>query len=151
MIKTTNNTDHRLAGFRVQGEIPVPLLIGWLTSAAVPLLLFFAWRSLERGQGTSAYTLSVFAALLALNGLIYLATRDATRQRRGFITLITVLFTYPAVNAIEDGSAIMWLFAYPAIIFYISEAKVGVIACSAGLIGAALLFSPLGSSRPASE
>jgi len=130
----------------LKGEIPVPMLIGWLTCAAVPLLLFFGWRSLQKGEAASTYILAIFAALLALNGLVYLISRHTTLQRRGFITLITVLFTYLAVNAVEDGAAILWLFAYPAIIFYISEARVGVLACSAGLFGAAGLFSPLGSS-----
>lgn len=151
MIKTTtqpktHTPDNRLSGFRVKGEIPVPLLIGWLTSAAVPLLLFFGWRSLGREQEASAYALAVFAALLALNGLVYLISRHTTAQRRGFITIITVLFTYLAVNAIEDGSAILWLFAYPAIIFYISDARVGVLACTGGFVSTVLLFSPLGAA-----
>ena len=65
-------------------------------------------------------------------------------QRRAFITLITVLFTYLAIHAVEDGSAIIWLFAYPPIIFYISESRVGVLACSGGFAAVILLFSPLG-------
>lgn len=138
--------DNRLSGFRVQGEIPVPLLINRMTLAAVPLLLFFGWRSLEQGHVTSAYTLAIFAGLLALNGLVYLVRHHTTLHRRSFITLMTVLFTYLAVDGVEDGSAILWLFAYPAIIFYISEAKVGILACSVGLFGAALLFSPVGSA-----
>lgn len=145
-ITTTQSADDRLARFRVQGEIPVPTLIGWMTFAAVPLLLFFGWRAFERGLVAPAYTLAVFAAVLTLNGLIYLLSHNTTLQRRGFITIITLLFIFLAVNAIEDGSAILWLFAYPAIIFYISEARVGILACAVGLFGTALLFSPLGSS-----
>ncbi|MDL0430662.1 GGDEF domain-containing protein [Marinobacter sp. TBZ242] len=137
-------SDTKLSQFRVKGEIPVPLLIGRLTLAAVPILLFFAWRSLDRGFAGSATILIIFAALLSVNGIIYLASHNSTLQRRGFITVITVLFTYLAVNAVEDGSAIIWLFAYPPIIFYISEARVGVIACVGGLAAVALLFSPLG-------
>ena len=136
----------RPSRFRVRGEIPVPVLIGWLTSAAIPLLLFFGWRSLEREQAASAGALCIFAVLLALNGLTYLISRHSTLQRRGFIVLITLLFIYLAVNALEDGSAILWLFAYPAIIFYISEARIGVLACTGGYIGVILLFSPVGSA-----
>ncbi len=145
MTQTTSRTsDTQLSQFRVKGEIPVPMLIGWLTLAAIPILLFFAWRSLDRGLTGSATILIVFAALLSINGIVYLASHNSTLQRRGFITVITVLFTYLAVNAIEDGSAIIWLFAYPPIIFYISESRVGVIACAGGLAAVALLFSPLG-------
>ncbi|MEP1214691.1 MAG: GGDEF domain-containing protein [Marinobacter sp.] len=141
---TSRTSDTKLSQFRVKGEIPVPLLIGRLTLAAVPILLLFAWRSLDRGLTGSATILIVFAVLLSLNGIIYLVSRNCTLQRRGFITVITVLFTYLAVNAVEDGSAIIWLFAYPPIIFYISEARVGVIACAGGLAAVTLLFSPLG-------
>lgn len=146
MSSLTQTTNDRLSGFRVPGEIPVPLLINWMTAAAVALLLLFGWRSLERGQTAQAATLAVFAVVLTFNGLGYLLSHHTTLHRRGFITIITVLFSYLAVNAIEDGSAILWLFAYPAIIFYISEARVGLLACSAGLFGTALLFSPLGST-----
>lgn len=136
--------DTDLSQYRVKGEIPIPTLIGWLTLAAVPLLILFAYRSSLRGDPLTPILLLVFAGLLAANGLIYLLTRHSTLQRRGFITVITVLFTYLAVRAVEDGSAIIWLFAYPPIIFYISQARVGVLACSAGLSAVALLFSPLG-------
>lgn len=145
MTHTASRTsDTKLSQFRVKGEIPVPILIGRLTLAAVPILLLFAWRSLDRDLTGSATVLIIFAALLSVNGIVYLATHNSTLQRRGFITIITVLFTYLAVNAVEDGSAIIWLFAYPPIIFYISEARVGVIACAGGLAAVTLLFSPLG-------
>lgn len=145
MTKTLNkSSDTSLSQYRVKGEIPVPMLIGWLTLAAVPMLIFFAWRALDRGIPASSTTLIVFAVLLSVNGIAYLISHNSTLQRRGFISAISILFTYLAVDAVEDGSAIIWLFAYPPIIFYISEAKVGVIACSAGLAGVTLLFSPLG-------
>ncbi|KPP98217.1 GGDEF domain-containing protein [Marinobacter sp. HL-58] len=145
MTQATSRTpDTELSQFRVKGEIPVPMLIGRLTLAAIPILLLFTWRSLERGLTGSAAILVIFAVLLSLNGIAYLASHNSTLQRRGFITIITVLFTYLAVNAVEDGSAIIWLFAYPPIIFYISEARVGVIACAGGLAAVAALFSPLG-------
>lgn len=144
MTQSIRTSDTKLSQFRVKGEIPVPMLIGRLTLAAVPILLLFTWRSLDRGLASSATVLIIFAVLLSLNGIVYLASHNSTLQRRGFITIITVLFTYLAVNAVEDGSAIIWLFAYPPIIFYISEARVGVIACAGGLATVALLFSPLG-------
>lgn len=146
MSSMTEITNHRLSRFRIPGEIPVPRLINWMTTAAVPLLLFFGWRALAHEQTTSAVTLALFAAVLALNGLIYRISHQITLQRRGFITLMTALFTYLTVTGIEDGSAILWLFAYPAIIFYISETRVGLFACCAGLFGAILLFSPTGSA-----
>lgn len=143
-LEPIKRADSELSQYRVQGEIPVPTLIGWLTLAAVPLLIFFAYRSSLRGDPLTPALLLAFAGLLAANGLVYLGIRHSTLQRRGFITIISALFTYLAVQAVEDGSAIIWLFAYPPIIFYISQARVGVIACSGGLAAVALLFSPLG-------
>ncbi|MCG2582714.1 MAG: GGDEF domain-containing protein, partial [Marinobacter sp.] len=136
--------DTDLSQYRVKGEIPVPTLIGWLTLAAVPLIVFFAYRSSLRGDPTAPMFLVVFAGLLAINGVTYLFSHNSTLQRRGFITVITALFTYLAVQAVEDGSAIIWLFAYPPVVFYISQSRVGVIACSGGLVGVAVLFSPVG-------
>lgn len=141
---TTHNADTDLSQYRVKGEIPVPTLIGWLTLAAVPLLVFFAYRSSLRGDPTAPTVLIIFAALLAANGIAYMIRHSSTLQRRGFITIITALFTYLAVQAVEDGSAIIWLFAYPPIIFYISQSRVGVFACAGGLVAVAVLFSPIG-------
>jgi len=136
--------DTELSQFRVKGEIPVPVLINWLTAVAVPLLFFFAWRSSLQNDPVTLPLLIGFAVLLTVNSVTYLLFGNKTLQRRGFITLITVLFTYLALYAVEDGSAIIWLFAYPPIIFYISESRVGVLACSAGFAAVILLFSPLG-------
>lgn len=130
--------------FRVKGEIPVPALINGLTCAAVPLLVFFSWRSSGQGDTLTSLLLLVFAALLATNAAIFLALRQKTLHRRAFITLIIALFSYLAIQAVEDGSAIIWLFAYPPIIFYICEARVGILAGLGGWLAVLFLFSPLG-------
>lgn len=129
---------------RVKGEIPVPVLINWLTTFAVPLLLFFTWRSSLQNDPFTPPLLIACAVLLASNSLTYRLSGNMTLQRRGFIALISVLFSYLVIHAVEDGSAIIWLFAYPPIIFYISESRVGVFACSAGFAAVIALFSPLG-------
>lgn len=137
--------DTELSQFRVKGEIPVPVLINWLTAAAVPILLFFAGRAASAADNPfTAALLVTFSALLALNSLVYLGTGLQSLHRRGFIGLITALFTFLVIQAVEDGSAIIWLFAYPPVIFYISQARVGVIACAGGLAALAFLFSPAG-------
>ncbi|WP_372987855.1 GGDEF domain-containing protein [Marinobacter sp.] len=137
--------DTELSQFRVKGEIPVPVLINWLTSAAVPILLFFAGRAASTADSPfTAPLLVTFAGLLALNSLAYLGIRHQTLHRRAFIGLITALFTFLVVQAVEDGSAIIWLFAYPPVIFYISQARVGIIACAGGLAALVFLFSPVG-------
>lgn len=131
---------------RITGEIPVPVLINWLSIGALPVLTFFAWRAAERGDGLVTGTLAAAGALLLLNVLVYLAVRLTTLHRRAFIALITTLFIYVAVDALEDGSAIIWLFAYPPIIFYISTPRVGVLTCAFGLTALIGLFSPVGDN-----
>ncbi|HLT12923.1 MAG TPA: GGDEF domain-containing protein [Marinobacter sp.] len=143
-LSDSKTTDSELSQFRVKGEIPIPALINGVTAAAVPILFFFAWRSTQQDGGVTGTILALFSLLLAVNALIYLAFHQKTLQRRGFILIITVLFTYLAIHAVEDGSAIIWLFAYPPIIFYISEARIGVIACAGGWLATLFLFSPLG-------
>jgi diguanylate cyclase (GGDEF)-like protein len=143
---THKRTDEDLAQFRVSGEIPVPVLIGWLTIAAIPTLAFFAYRSYLRDEAQIVPVMIVFIVLLALNGLIYLASRSEVLHRRGFIAIITGLFVFFAVMALEDGSAIIWMFAYPPVIFYISTPRTGIIACVGGLVAVMLLFSSLGDA-----
>lgn len=138
--------DHELAEFRVKGEIPVPTLIVWMTLAAVPTLNFFAFRAHLRTDPQTMYALAVFGSLLAGNALLYYITSSDAQLRRGFITIITALFCYLAIYAIENGAGVMWLFVYPPIVFYISDARVGTTACSLGWLGLALLYSPLGSA-----
>lgn len=138
--------DNELAEFRVKGEIPVPILIVWMTLAAVPTVAFFAFRSHLRADPQTMYMLIVFAGLLASNAVLYYVTNSDTQLRRGFILVITALFSYLAVFAIEDGAGVMWLFAYPPIIFYISDSRVGIMACGLGWTALALLYSPLGDA-----
>lgn len=131
---------------RIIGEIPVPTLINWLSLGAVPLLCFFSIRGWDRDDTQQVAILTGAAVLLALNTLIYLFSKHQTLQRRGFIVLITLLFTYMAVAGIEDGAAVLWLFAYPPIIFYISSLTVGIATCAFGLVTLTALFTPLGAS-----
>lgn len=105
--------DTELSQFRVKGEIPVPILINWLTAVAVPLLFFFAWRSSLQNDPITPPLLIGFAVLLTVNSVTYLLFGNKTLQRRGFITLITVLFTYLAIHAVEDGSAIIGCLPIP--------------------------------------
>ncbi|MDX1456935.1 MAG: GGDEF domain-containing protein [Marinobacter sp.] len=142
----TQPPDRELAEFRVKGEIPVPILITWLTFAAVPALCFFAFRAHLRADLQTVLALTLFASLLTINCLVYFVSHHDTLFRRGFIVLITGLFSYLAVFAIENGAGVMWLFAYPPIVFYISDARVGIISCIGGWLGLALLFSPLGTA-----
>ncbi|MCG8518988.1 MULTISPECIES: GGDEF domain-containing protein [Marinobacter] len=139
-------TDSELGEFRVKGEIPVPILIVWMTAAAVPALSFFAFRAHLRSDPQTTYVLLTFAVLLSANALIHFVANSDTLLRRGFILVITALFCYLAVFAIENGAGVMWLFAYPPIIFYISDSRVGIIACGGGWLGLALLYSPIGAA-----
>ncbi|MDC0664034.1 GGDEF domain-containing protein [Marinobacter sp. SS21] len=138
--------DHQFAEFRVKGEIPVPVLITWLTCAAVPVLCFFAFRAYLRAESFNVIALLLLASLLAANSLVYLSSHNGTRLQQGFIVLITALFSFLALSAIEDGTGVLWLFAYPPLVFYISDARVGIIACIGGWSGLALLFSPVGKA-----
>lgn len=130
---------------RIIGEIPVPTLINWLSLGAVPLLFFFAIRAWGRDDALLVVMLTAIALSLVLNTLAYLIGKHKTLHRRGFICLITLLFMYLAIAGIEDGTAVLWLFAYPPIIFYISSLKVGIVTCAFGLASLTALFTPVGA------
>ena len=135
-----------LSHYQVKGEIPAATLINWLTAGAVVFIIFFAIRALGRGDTLYVIALSVAGIALAANALCYLAIRHEVLHRRWFILAITGLFVFLAVKPIEDNASILWLFAYPPIIFYIADSRIGVLACSGGAIALAALFSPIGDA-----
>lgn len=129
----------------IEGEIPVPTLIVWLTIAAVGILSLFSVRGYMQGNIVTAYVLSTFATLLAANAITYAVSANEHWLRGGFIALITLLFSYLAIFAVENGAGILWLFAYPPVVFYISNQRLGLTSCIGGWLALALLFSPLGA------
>lgn len=140
-----NRSNDKTPEFHVEGEIPVPTLIIWLTISGVCALSFFGYRGYLQGHMQSLYVLTGFATLLTVNALIYSLAGRERMLRGGFIVVITLLFSYLAVFAIEDGAAILWLFAYPPVVFYISDERTGLLTCLGGWLALALLFSPLGN------
>ena len=106
----THTPDKKLSQVRVKGEIPAPVLINWLTAAAIPLLMFFAWRAVRQDvEAMAPIWLTIFATLLGVNAALYYLLRNDTLQRHGFIALIVGLFGFLAISAVENGSAIIWL------------------------------------------
>lgn len=145
LLKSSSTANDQTPDIHVEGEIPVPTLIIWLTISAVCALSFFAYRGYLQDRMLTLYVLTGFATLLTVNAVVYSVAGRESLLRGGFIVLITLLFSYLAVFAIEDGTSILWLFAYPPVVFYISDQRMGLLTCLGGWIALALLFSPFGS------
>ncbi len=144
LISDSDASRNNAANVHIEGEIPVSTLIIWLTVAGVCALSVFSVRGYMQGNTTTLYALSAFAALLATNAIIYGFSRSEPLLHGGFVALITLLFSYLTVFAVENGAGVLWLFAYPPVVFYISNQKVGLISCIGGWLALALLFSPIG-------
>lgn len=144
LISDSHTLDENTANIHIEGEIPVPTLIIWLTLAAVCALSFFSIRGYMQGNMATVYVLSGFATALAANAVCYMALHNERLLRGGFIALITLLFSYLAVFAVENGAGVLWLFAYPPVVFYIGDQRVGLTSCVGGWLALALLFSPIG-------
>jgi len=91
--------------------------------------------------------------LLAINLIVFRVTRRAVLFRWSFIGIITLLLVYLAVAFVDNGNSILWLFAFPPVVFYISPQRTALMLSIGGLVATAVLFSPLGefmfgSSRP---
>ncbi|SFM75009.1 GGDEF domain-containing protein [Marinobacter zhejiangensis] len=144
LIQHSDTPHDSQADAHIEGEIPVPTLITWLTLSAVCALGFFGFRGYMQGNLLTLYVLATFATLLTANALAYAITANEAWLRNGFIALITLLFSFLAVFAVEDGAGVLWLFAYPPVVFYIGNQRVGLYSCVGGWVALALLFSPLG-------
>jgi len=118
--------------------------ISWL---AVPLLLIFAVRAyhLEANQW-GANTLLALALGFLANALLFLKLQWHGFYRTLFIVLVTGLFTFISYSGLEQGAGILWAFAFPPLIYYIGDLKVGAALSVLTVAGVMLLFSPLGES-----
>ncbi len=118
--------------------------ITWLT---VPLLLIFAVRAaqLEASQW-GANVLLGLAVAFTLNALLFLKFRRHGLYRVLFILLVTGLFAFISVSGLEQGAGVLWVFAFPPLIFYISNLKVGAVLSILTVGAALLLFSPFGAA-----
>lgn len=114
-------------------ELPVPVLINWLSFAACGLLTLFAIRHWLAHQPVIALSLGGFMVLLAINALWYRWRQQLTFYRWCFIGLIFSLFVYLVISGVEQGNGILWLFAFPPLVFYISSLRLGAFLSFGGL------------------
>lgn len=131
---------HRITDFNA---LSVEQLIGWLSCVASALLCLFALKHAWMDNLLVAGVLGGFAVALIANLLVYRRTRSLRQLRWGFIGLIWSVFVFLVLSGIEEGSGILWLYAFPPLVFYISSIRVGAWLSFSGLALITLFLFPL--------
>ena len=125
------------------------VLILLLSVCAALALLFFGWRNaagMTNDPNWYGLALTVFAALLLANTTAYPLLKSLAVLRRTFITVITMVLVFVALSGIEKGSGILWLYAFPPVVFYVSSLRFGATMCVATLLILGVVFTPAGHS-----
>ena len=131
---------HHITDFN---ELSVEKLIGWLSCTACVLLCLFALKHFLAANYIVAAVLAGLAVALIANLMIYRLTQRLPQLQWGFIGLVWTMFVFLVLSGIEQGSGILWLYAFPPLVFYISSLRVGAWLSFSGLALVTLFLLPL--------
>jgi len=118
-------------------ELPAETLISWCSVIAVVLLGAYGFKYLFDADLSTAAVLLGTGTVVGLNQLWFAYRRQLELYRWVFISAIFCLFFFLAISGIEAGSGVLWLYAYPPLIFYITNFRMATII---SFVGLALVF-----------
>ena len=128
------------------------LLILFLSVCAAIALMFFAWRNtyvVTEDPGWYGVALSIFAALLLANAILYPFLQRLAVLRWGFIAVITMVLAFVALSGIEQGTGVLWLYVFPPVVFYVSSLRFGATTCIITLVILTIMLTPVGQTLTA--
>lgn len=124
----------------------VSRVIHWVSVLAFPLLTFYAVRAHLQDAHWNGLVLQSFSLLLLLNMACFLRHRRHELYKWLFTALIGPMFIYVNLAGLEEGAGILWLYAFPPLVFYISDLRIGALFAALTLAAVLVLFTPLGRS-----
>ncbi|MDX1634546.1 MAG: GGDEF domain-containing protein [Marinobacter sp.] len=123
-----------------QEEIRVSQILTWLSSMAILFLLGIGAKSLISGHGHHALILWLFAALVAVNMVVFWRTGNRTRQKTGMILIVALLFAYLMASGGESNTGPLWFYVFPPLLFYLTDLRTGTLLLLGCLAFAAVVF-----------
>ncbi len=123
-----------------QEEIRVSQVLTWLSLAAILFLLGIGAKSLLSSHTGHALVLSLFAALVATNMLVFWRTGSRSGQKTGMIIIVALLFAYLIASGGESNTGPLWFYVFPPLLFYLTDLKTGTLLMLACLAFAAVVF-----------
>ena len=126
----------------------VASMIAFLSVFAALAVIFFAIRNLYYTDDPDwlGLNLIVVAVLLLGNVVVYLLSQHLEALRWTFILVIAYLLTFVTLSGMEHGSGILWLYAFPPMVFYVSSLRIGGTICVLAMaLVAVILLTPLGT------
>lgn len=128
----------------VDDQRDISRLITRIQLLAFPFLTFFSVRAYMADAIFQGVVLNVFSVLLLANTGLFLKRGGHERYKWSFIAIIICLFIYLVLDSVEGGTGILWLYAFPPLVFYISELRTGSFFCAFGVVAVLAAFTPLG-------
>ncbi|SDW01817.1 GGDEF domain-containing protein [Marinobacter mobilis] len=115
-------------------------LTRWLAVIALMLLLGIGTKSWLSGHGGHAVMLWTFAALIAINGTVYLFLKKHELHMVGLLAIVIVLFGYLFASGGESNTGPLWFYAFPPLLFYLTNLRQGTIMLATCLAMALVIF-----------
>lgn len=115
-------------------------LTRWLTAIALVLLLGIGSKSWLSGHTVHATILWSFAALIAVNGAIYLWLGKHQLHMLGLLAIVVVLFGYLFASGGESNTGPLWFYAFPPLLFYLTNLRQGTLVLATCLLMALVIF-----------
>lgn len=112
----------------------------WLSVIALVTLLGIGGKSWYSGHTHHAIVLWFFAGLFCLNACIFLWLRDLRMHMLGLLLIIVPLFGYLFASGGESNTGPLWLYAFPPLLFYLTNLKVGTVVLATCLLMVLVIF-----------
>lgn len=123
MIKLPDDPSQKIADD--SEEEGVSRLLTGLSAMAILFLLGIGVKAWFATHTTHAGALWFFAALVAINMLIFAHNGNRRQQKGGMISIVGLLFGYLIVTGGESNTGPLWFYVFPPLLFYLTDLKTG--------------------------
>lgn len=106
-------------------EERVSRLLTGLSAMAILFLLGIGAKAWFATHTAHAWSLWLFAALVAMNMLAFARSGNRRRQKVGMISIVGLLFGYLIVTGGENNTGPLWFYVFPPLLFYLTDLKTG--------------------------
>lgn len=107
---------------------------------ALLLLLGIGTKSWLSGHAEHAIVLWTFAALIAINAFIFAFLRNLHVHMLGLLAIVVTLFLYLFASGGESNTGPLWFYAFPPLLFYLTNLRQGSSILAFCLIMALVIF-----------
>ncbi|MDL0431044.1 GGDEF domain-containing protein [Marinobacter sp. TBZ242] len=121
-------------------EERVSRLLTGLSAMAILFLVGIGAKAWFVAHTTHAGALWFFAALVAINMLVFARNGNRQQQKVGMIAIVGLLFGYLIITGGESNTGPLWFYVFPPLLFYLTDLKTGTAVLLFCYLLAAVVF-----------